>query len=167
MSKTPKRQAGQLLLFEEDSFDNSAAERSSTFLDNLSLPVHRWFRYSAGFSAQWVREIIDREKKNGRTRVLDPFAGSGTVILEAESAKVHGIGAEAHPFVCRVAQAKCKWRENPNDLEALAVGIVERAKRSKNHSRPFPELLTKCYPTETLNRLESLRLAWAETENAT
>lgn len=24
----------------------------------MLLPIHRWFRYSAGFSAQWVEEII-------------------------------------------------------------------------------------------------------------
>jgi hypothetical protein len=27
---------------------------TSDFLDNMRLPVHRWFRYSAGFSAEWV-----------------------------------------------------------------------------------------------------------------
>ena len=25
--------------------------RSGTFVDNMKLPIHRWFRYSAGFSA--------------------------------------------------------------------------------------------------------------------
>jgi hypothetical protein len=30
--------------------------RSNTtaFVDNMVLPVHRWFRYSAGFSAEWA-----------------------------------------------------------------------------------------------------------------
>jgi len=56
-----------------------AKDTTSTFSDNLALAVHRWFRYSAGFSAPWVREVIEREKKRGRSRVLDPFAGSGTV----------------------------------------------------------------------------------------
>ena len=42
----------------------------STFAGNLSLPIHRWFRYSAGFSASWVKDLIEREKKNGRKRCL-------------------------------------------------------------------------------------------------
>ena len=25
---------------------------TSNFLDNMRLPIHRWFRYSAGFSAE-------------------------------------------------------------------------------------------------------------------
>lgn len=33
---------------------------TSTFIDNMSLPIHRWFRYTAGFSAQWVEETVRR-----------------------------------------------------------------------------------------------------------
>jgi len=32
--------------------------RSGAFGDNMSLPVHRWYRYSAGFSADWVSSLI-------------------------------------------------------------------------------------------------------------
>ena len=28
--------------------------RSGAFVDNMALPIHRWYRYSAGFSADWV-----------------------------------------------------------------------------------------------------------------
>ena len=31
---------------------------TSNFLDNMRLPVHRWFRYSAGFSAEWVKWLL-------------------------------------------------------------------------------------------------------------
>ena len=51
-------------------------ERSGTFTDNMKLPVHRWFRYSAGFSADWVEHVIKDLKPE---TILDPFAGSGTV----------------------------------------------------------------------------------------
>lgn len=30
----------------------SKVDVSSTFKDNMSLPIHRWYRYSAGFSAE-------------------------------------------------------------------------------------------------------------------
>lgn len=51
-----------------DLFDDSAEAKevrpnlkvvghTSNFLDNLRLPVHRWFRYSAGFSAEWVEMV--------------------------------------------------------------------------------------------------------------
>ncbi len=31
----------------------SVVGHTSNFLNNMRLPVHRWFRYSAGFSAEW------------------------------------------------------------------------------------------------------------------
>ena len=37
---------------------NRTAHASSTFIDNMCLPVHRWFMFSAGFSAQWVESVI-------------------------------------------------------------------------------------------------------------
>src|SRR6266699_2493113 len=80
-------------------------DTTSTFSDNLSLPIHRWFRYSAGFSATWVNKLIRAQKELNRERVLDPFAGSGTTILEAEKCGCDSVGIEAHPFVARVSRA--------------------------------------------------------------
>lgn len=54
---------------------------SSTFADNMSLPVHKWYRYTAGFSAVWANQLILQEKAKGRKKVIDPFAGSGTVLF--------------------------------------------------------------------------------------
>jgi hypothetical protein len=56
----------------------------STFTDNMKLPVHRWFRFSAGFSASWVETVIAKALERGSATVLDPFAGAGTTLLAAE-----------------------------------------------------------------------------------
>ena len=119
--------------------------------------MHRWFRYSAGFSAAWVREVIEREKEKGRRRVLDPFAGSGTVALESELCQVESIGVEAHPFVARIAQAKMNWRQSPNAFTTYALSILEEAKKEKVEREAYPVLMGKCFPPETLGRLEALR----------
>ncbi len=99
----------------------SLKDTTSTFADNLGLAVHRWFRYSAGFSAPWVREVIEREKAAGRSRIFDPFAGSGTVALEAERCQVESTGIEAHPFVARIAQAKLNWRAPPRRVHQVRI----------------------------------------------
>jgi adenine-specific DNA methylase len=98
---------GQRTLF-EDQISESKSANSSTFVDNMSLPVHRWFRYSAGFSALWVRDTIRSAQQKGEVRVLDPFAGSGTVLVEAENAGVPSFGVESHPFVARIADVKIR-----------------------------------------------------------
>src|SRR6266853_77854 len=78
---------------------------TSNFLNNMRLPVHRWFRYSAGFSAEWVKLLLAKRPLD-ETRVLDPFVGSGTTCLACDEMGVSSCGLEAHPFIHRVARAK-------------------------------------------------------------
>ena len=137
-------------------------ETSSTFLDNLSLPIHRWFRYSAGFSALWVRELIEQQKAQGRTRILDPFAGSGTVLLEGESCGVEAIGIEAHPFVARTARAKLNWRESPKGFCDFALDVLGRARKTRPNTEKYADLMGRCFPPETLGRFDSLRAVWED-----
>ena len=134
-------------------------QRSGSFVDNMQLPVHRWFRYSAGFSADWVGGLIRSVGRQG-AHVLDPFAGSGTAVLEAEQANAASIGLEAHPFLARVARAKLGWRESPEGLRRRASRILSAAESA---NRPqlsdYPALIRKCFPDETLGRLDALKLA--------
>ena len=135
-------------------------DTTSTFADNLSLPVHRWFRYPAGFSANWVRQIIEQEKSKGRTKIFDPFSGSGTVLLESDFCGTEAIGLEAHPFVARVARAKLHWQENPDAFRDYALSVLECAKATQVDAFVSPPLIEKCFPPEILTRLEALRRAW-------
>src|SRR5262245_61701664 len=80
--------------------------RSGTFVDNMTLPVHRWFRYSAGFSAEWVEQLLKDWKLGSNHLILDPFAGSGTVPIACENLGLESVGVEAHPVVARICQAK-------------------------------------------------------------
>ncbi len=141
-------------------------DRSSTFADNLSLPIHRWFRYSAGFSAHWVRQVIEQEKLHGRTKVLDPFSGSGTVLLASEQSGVQAVGLEAHPFVARVASAKLYWQTDAQAFGEYAFTILTQAKSMNIELPNPPELLRKCFPTESLLRLEALKKAWEASADA-
>lgn len=147
--------------FADEEADQS--DTTSTFLDNRSLPIHRWFRYSAGFSALWVGKLIEREKTNGRQRVFDPFAGSDTVFLEGELCDVEASGIEAHSFVARIARAKLLGRENPKAFRDYALSILEHANKQEADVSGYPSLIQRCFPPETLSRLDSLRRAWETT----
>jgi hypothetical protein len=65
---SPARQFNQPGLFDEDETAVASA-RTSTFVDNMAIPVHRWFRYSAGFSALWVKDMIQKARLGGEVRV--------------------------------------------------------------------------------------------------
>ncbi len=138
---------------------------SSTFSVNMSLPVHGWFRYTAGFSATWVRNLIQKEKLKGRSRVVDPFAGSGTVLLESEFVGAESIGIEAHSFVYRIANAKLKWKESQKKFIDASVKVLDTARKINITQRDFPKLIEKCYPLETIRKLEALKKAWIETSD--
>ncbi len=163
MHQRGKKVLQPALFTDFDAVPGDSLDTSSTFLDNLSLPLHRWFRYSAGFSALWVRELIEQEKAKGRRHILDPFAGSGTVLLEGELQELQDIGVESHPFVSRVARAKLCWREDPKAFAAHASGLLERARKSTAATTSNSKLLQKCFPADILTRLISLRDAWRTT----
>lgn len=135
-------------------------EQSGTFSPNMKLPVHRWFRYSAGFSADWVKKVID--ERDAKT-VLDPFVGSGTVCIEADKAGITSYGVESHPFIYRLAQGKVSWPANIDNFKRAIADIENCSKRSSSASvSEIPALLAKCYTSETLIELFKLRAAYFE-----
>jgi hypothetical protein len=147
-----------------DGWQDEAIEgRSGTFIDNMKLPVHRWFRYSAGFSAQWTASVISDRMQQRETRILlDPFAGSGTSLLAAQSLAVDSIGFEPHPFVHRIAETKLDRAVDPAELEGRAAALLSIAKtRVAPSPRYTSALLEKCYRPEAMGRLLALRAALA------
>ncbi len=154
----------QSLFDENDGSTPSQPKTSSTFADNLALPVHRWFRYSAGFSALWVRETIRAAQDSNKTdlQVLDPFAGSGTVLVEAEMAHAAAIGVESHPFVARLAKAKTGNGIEAERFRAYGKALLKLAAKVKPSIEHYSPLIRKCYPNENLSELDQLRTAWLE-----
>jgi len=132
---------------------------SSTFVDNMRLPVHRWVRYSAGFSAAWAQHVVGNAGANGETRVFDPFAGSGTTLIAAEDAGVPVYGVEAHPFVYRVARAKLARRSDVASFRELVKSIRSSAAHLEGEVEPYPKLIRTCYADDTLAELDCLRRA--------
>ncbi len=131
---------------------------SSTFVDNMSLPVHRWFKYSAGFSSAWVESVIGEHAQREKiTRVLDPFAGSGTVLLAAQSVGHEAVGVEVQPFVARVARAKLAWNEDPARFGTAATELLSRARQHATDTRTYPDLIRRCYSDPALRDLDALR----------
>lgn len=134
---------------------------SGSFVNNMKLPVHRWFRYSAGFSAEWAQRVILENCEAKKALILDPFAGSATTLLAADSALVSSVGIEAHWFVARIARAKLMWPLKLDQFSDRADRILERALTAKTTSHDYPALMEKCFSPATLMNLYRLREAWA------
>jgi DNA modification methylase len=137
---------------------------TATFADNMKMPIHKWYRYTAGFSASWVSDLIREEQKNGRTRIIDPFAGSGTVLIESEFAGVESIGVESHPYIYKIAKAKLNWNFQADKFKKEALSLLKQAKSKNITKTEFPKLIMSCYPIETIQKLEALKQTWIEQE---
>jgi DNA modification methylase len=136
----------------------AALDDSTVFAPNMRLPVHRWFRYSAGFSAAWAERVIrERSAEVEDIVVLDPFAGSGTALIAAQAAGAESHGLETHPLVARVAEAKLSWQASADEFEERVAEVL--ADVTPAEWTDPPALLAKIYPPETLARLLGLRRA--------
>lgn len=137
-------------------------ERLGTFQDSLRAPIHRWFKYPAGFSYRLVYTFIDSYHLNNQHWILDPFAGCGTTSVAAKERGVNSIGIEAHPFVHWVAQVKIFWEYDLATLHRRIQNLIaETYKRlqqvSVDEISSFPLLLHKCYSPLNLAKLKTIR----------
>lgn len=156
----------QLDLFPTPYATTEESLNSTTFQDNMKLPLHRWYRYTAGFSGAWVGSLLEQGKREGRSKVIDPFAGSGTVMVESMIHGLDSFGVESNPYVYNIANAKLQWIDF--DTEFLIYQCLDVLKKARNKTidrKDFPELIIKCFPLDTLQKLEALKLSCYEIED--
>ena len=152
----------QLTLFNDvaETLKILKVARYGTFVDNMALPIHRWFRYSAGFAAQWVEQVLkDWNIKPGQI-VLDPFAGSGTVPIVCDTIGIDSLGVEAHPMVARICKTKLLWTTPTERLTAFASEVLKKTGNRKLHKNEFPDLIQRSYDENVLSLLDGLKASW-------
>src|SRR4051812_27676929 len=67
--------------------------------------VHRLHPYLGKFIPQLVEVLLDRHLARGQ-RVLDPFAGSGTTLVQALESGMSAAGADVAAFNCLLMRVK-------------------------------------------------------------
>ena len=99
----PRSHVGVERLSEID--DDQCAFRDPAFTANRNSPIHRWVPWIPGYSRDFVEDALARHAY-GPSVVLDPFAGVGTTLVEADLAGHRSIGFEINPYAAFVAQTK-------------------------------------------------------------
>ncbi len=83
--------------------------RSGTFVNPKvgasSDPVDSWYRYYAGYSANFVDHALEKLAKSAEL-VLDPWNGTGTTTVVAASKNVRAIGFDVNPALVVVSRAR-------------------------------------------------------------
>src|SRR6266849_6574047 len=83
--------------------------------------VHEWYRFVLSFPPHLVREYLDRFGVDERQQVLDPFCGTGTVLVECKKLGVPSGGVERNPMAQFASRVKVDWTPDP-------PGLVEHAR---------------------------------------
>src|SRR5437660_3416961 len=86
--------------------------------------VHEWYRFVLSFPPHLVREYLTRFGMGPNNCVLDPFCGTGTVLVECKKLGVPSIGVEANPMAHFASRVKVDWTPDPEGLVDHARAIA-------------------------------------------
>ena len=100
--------------------------------------THGFHSYAARMHPRLARELIAAFAQAGQV-VVDPFCGSGTVLIEALVAGCRPIGVDVNPFALRIAalQSELRRRDERARFAATAQAVVEASlERVQTRTRP-------------------------------
>ena len=127
--------------------------------DNMSSPVHNWYKFTAGFSYKFV-DIILEDYKDKDIVVYEPFAGCGTTLVECQKLGFPSIGNESQELMCNVIHAKLNWTISKQRYSRAKNSIkkyVEKNKRIPETAAKFHPLLVTLYDEPSLRELYCIR----------
>jgi site-specific DNA-methyltransferase (adenine-specific) len=95
-----------------------------------ALPIHRWFRYREGFSPALIAGLGLGQ------RILDPFCGSGSIMVGAAQQGRSAVGIDVNPLATFVARVKLTPLTD-GDLDG-AAGFRAALAREIPRIEPWP-----------------------------
>ncbi|HSB81851.1 MAG TPA: DNA methyltransferase [Candidatus Methylomirabilis sp.] len=90
-------------------------------------PAHDWYRFVLSFPPHLVREYVHRFSLSADSRVLDPFCGTGTTLVECKKLGIPSVGIESNPMACFASTVKVDWGVDPDALLRHANAITQSA----------------------------------------
>ena len=119
--------------------------------------VHRLHPYLGKFIPQLVEVLLDRHLTRGQ-RVLDPFAGSGTTLVQALESGMSATGSDVAAFNCLLMRVKTR-RYDPFRLESDLRDCLRRFERGEGEAEDAGSFVREWYApraAEELLRFRSL-----------
>jgi len=136
------------------------------FTPNFSRRIHRWASYVQGFSAWFVESTLRRHRKDyPELRVLDPFAGCGTVLVQSKLLGYPSFGTELNPLLSFIAGVKVNtWDVSPAHLLAAFKSMP----RDMPQDAPWFLRSANQFRPSVLVNLERIRggISWLEEHEA-
>lgn len=133
------------------SQDGATYTSPLNYSDDLSKTRQRWYRYKEGYSIELVKKIINDYCEGDNLQILDPFLGSGSTIVGANSIGHRGIGFEVNPFSNFLSECKLKnyTIEEAELFKVIYNEIIEEAKNSSiEYTLPDLSISGKVFDSE-------------------
>ena len=89
--------------------------------------IHEWYRFVLSFPPHLVRTYLKQFGITQEQRVLDPFCGTGTVLVECKKQGIPSVGIEANPMAHLASQVKIDWGVDPDQLMEHARRVASVA----------------------------------------
>jgi DNA modification methylase len=133
---------------------------------NSTYVTHGVHRYKGKFYPQLAKALLNLSGlEPGESLVMDPFGGSGTVLLEAVLNGYDAVSVDSNPLAVAIAEAKTAMVEvNPETAKASFERVTSRlAAANVTPSATFEQMaadtlpeLERWFPTPVLSKLDVL-----------
>ena len=88
--------------------------------------AHDWYRFVLSFPSHLVRDYLDAFRVDSTQRILDPFCGTGTTLVECKKLGIPSVGIERNPMAAFASRTKLNWRVDPDKLVSHAKKVAAR-----------------------------------------
>lgn len=150
-------QCARTLQAELERSAGSKGKRQST-----RYSVHGLHEYRGKFNPQVCGALINILGVSGEQKLLDPFCGSGTTLVEAAHRGIHSVGTDLNPLAVFIANAKlaaltARAGAVEEALENVLACVDQQMVEERTDARRA--YLEAWFEAEPLRQIEQLRLA--------
>lgn len=94
-----------------------------TFKGGMVDHIHQWFRLTPSFSPKLVHYMKQLTNTNKNHKVLEPFLGASTTVIECMKEGIDCVGVDINPVFVKVGQAAIDWNFDTDNLIKLKENI--------------------------------------------
>jgi len=105
---------------------------------DTKITTHCFHNYPAMMIPQVARRLIDMYSINESDVLLDPFCGSGTVLVEAKIAGLNAYGIDLNPLACLLSRVKTNLLDI-SILQEKAIALLNESLRDQKKVESNPD----------------------------